>query len=890
MNVTDILLAAQSADRQVRTEAEKVLLNAQESNFSTYLTTLADQLAGEDNNPDSRRLAGLIMKNAMSSKSDQEQIHLARRWTTGVDPTSKTHVRQALLQTLQSSAPEARRAAAQVISKIAAIDLPSNEWDNLIEQLLQSTLSETSMDFLREASLETLGYICEEEGFRSLSDQALVQHSNRILSAVVHGMNYGGSPTNGTPESASAVRLTATKALNNVLGFSKSQFDTDDARTVIMNTIYKAAKSEDERIRCAAFEGLVCIGENYYDKLPEYIRSLYELTDEAIRKDVEPVALQAIEFWSSIAEEEINLLEESETAQELGVTPERTSKNFVATALPYLTQPIFESLKKQEDDPLDDGSWNCATAAGACLELLSQAAPTQILSLVMPFVRENINDLSNWRSREAAILSFGSVLEGPPVVDVQLLVREAVPILISTLKSDPHIAVRDTTAWTLARAIMIDRETTAANLPGLVDCLRSTLAGSENPVLAAHICYAIHNTADCFSDEADNPSGTLGGDHVEVLLRAVLGAADRQDAGEGHLRLHAYEALNTIFRSVPLDGISFVNRCVPRLLEKLETSIHASTQALNPDDVNEVVEVQGLLCGSLTTATQRLDMQQLSPFADRMMQAYLRLFNIGGEDRTVHEDALFAVGAIADKSGKEFNRYMNHFMPVLTSALATNALRHDEKHTIVQIAVAVVSDIARGLGPDLMQGSNQIVSLLLEALKSTVLNRAAKPPILSCLGDIAMAIKGQFETYLRPVMDCMEQAAYSSVSINVEAEDYDMIDWVVALRESIFEAYTGIINGLRDDEKQEMLAPYVEWLIFFAERVFTDIQSNPAGAESLTKSIASVLGDLVDAVPELKAVLRQRPWVSVMLNRGAQSSDERIRETANWAQHAIYQD
>ncbi len=259
-----------------------------------------------------------------------------------------------------SAAAEARRAAAQVIAKIAAIDLlVPGEWDTLISDLQNGTVSETTKDFLREASLETLGYICEEEGFRQLPDQAQTAYSNGILTAVVNGMNYPGSPANGTPESAAAVRLTATRALNNVLEFSKSQFETDDARNVIMNTIYKAAKSEDVRMRQTAFEGLVRIAENYYDKLPEYIRFLYELTDEAIRKDVEPVALQAIEFWSSIAEEEIDLIAEAEAARELGISPERLSKGFVATALEYLVQPIFESLKKQEEDPLDDKLLEC---------------------------------------------------------------------------------------------------------------------------------------------------------------------------------------------------------------------------------------------------------------------------------------------------------------------------------------------------------------------------------------------------------------------------------------------------------------------------------------------------------------------------------------------------
>lgn len=888
MNVTEILLAAQSADRQIRTEAEKVLLNAQETNFSGYLTTLADQLAGEKNNPDSRRLAGLIMKNALFSKTEQEQVHVSQRWKANVEQNAKAHVRGTLLQTLKSSAPEARRAAAQVIAKIASIDLPDLQWSNLIEELHKTSVSDTASDFSREASLETLGYICEERGFRYLKDR-LIQYSNLILSAVTYGVGYAGSPNTGTEETAATVRLTALRALNNVLEFSTSQFENTEARNVIMNTICKAAKAKDERMRCAAFEGLVRIAENYYDKLPEYIRSLYELTDEAIRQDVDLVALQAIEFWSTLAEEEIGLAEETEAAQELGLTPERTSMGFVATALPFLIRSIFESLKKQESEPLDDFSWNCATASGACLELLAQAAPTQILPLVMPFVRENIGDTNNWRAREASILAFGSVLEGPPQDDVRALVREAVPMFIQTLKSDPSIAVRDTTAWTLARAVMVDRDTTAHNLPALVDCLRVTLASAENPVLAAHVCYAIHNTADRFSDEAENTTGVLG-EHVEVLLRAILGATDREDAGEGHLRLHAYEALNTIFRSVSLDSITFVNSCVPILLSKLEKTIVASTQPASRDDTFELIEIQGLLCGSLQAATQRLDIQQLTPFADRMMQSYLRLFSSGGADKTVHEDALYAVGAIADKSGKDFSRYMMHFMPVLTAALSTNSLRPEEKHTIVGIAVNVVGIVARGLGSELLQFSDPIVTVLLEALKSPVLNRTMKPPILSCIGDVAMAVKAHFERYLKTVMECMKEAAQSSFSLTVDPDDYDTIDFVVALRESIFEAYIGIINGLRDENKQELLLPHVEWLIAYCEVVEREARGAAAGADSLTKMLTSVLGDLVDALPTLKDGLRQRQWVSGLLSRGSQSNDSSITETAKWALHAIYQD
>ena len=235
-------------------------------------------------------------------------------------------------------------------------------------------------------------------------------------------------------------------------------------------------------------------------------------------------------------------------------------------------------------------------------------------------------------------------------------------------------------------------------------------------------------------------------------------------------------------------------------------------------------------------------------------------------------------------------RYMQHFMPVLQAALESKNLRPDEKHTMVGIGVNVVGFIARGLQSEMMGYADSIVQLLLEALKSPTLNRTMKPPILSCLGDIAMAVKSQFERYLKMVMECMKEAAHSSVSFNADPEDYDTVDFIVALRESIFEAYVGVINGLRDDNQQQLLTPHVEWLIAYSEVVDRDIQVNPAGAESLTKMLTSVLGDLVDAIPDLKSDLRQRQWISGLLSRGSASKDENIKETAKWAMHSIFQD
>ncbi len=49
------------------------------------------------------------------------------------------------------------------------------------------------------------------------------------------------------------------------------------------------------------------IAANYYEKLPQYMQHIFEITQRAVKDPNENVALQAIEFWSTVCEEEIDI-------------------------------------------------------------------------------------------------------------------------------------------------------------------------------------------------------------------------------------------------------------------------------------------------------------------------------------------------------------------------------------------------------------------------------------------------------------------------------------------------------------------------------------------------------------------------------------------------------
>ena len=88
---------------------------------------------------------------------------------------------------LQLSA--ARHTAALVIAKVAAIELPRGEWRELIATLLANMSTTPVNSGLQQATLQALGYVCEEMGY--LADDVLNQEQiNSILTAVVQVCNH----------------------------------------------------------------------------------------------------------------------------------------------------------------------------------------------------------------------------------------------------------------------------------------------------------------------------------------------------------------------------------------------------------------------------------------------------------------------------------------------------------------------------------------------------------------------------------------------------------------------------------------------------------------------------------------------------------------------------
>ncbi|KAI9753557.1 MAG: hypothetical protein M4579_005099 [Chaenotheca gracillima] len=861
MDVNHVLESTLSADATTRQNAEQQLLQAADIDFSGYLTTLAQALANEQTQSHIRTAAGIALKNSFSSREYARLREVQGRWLEQVDPNVKKSVKDSALETLRSNDARAGQSAAQFIASIAAIEIPRDQWPELMPALVQNVGEGAA--HLKQASLTTIGFICETDD-NDLRD-SLTQHSNAILTAVVQGARK--------EETNVDVRHAAITALGDSLEFVRTNFDNDGERNYIMQVICEATQSEDERVQQGAFGCLNRIMALYYDKMRFYMeKALFGLTITGMRSEEEDVAKLAVEFWCTVCEEEIAIEDDNAQAQSEGSTEMRPYFNFTRVATQEVVPVLLGLLTKQEEDAADD-DYNISRAAYQCLQLYAQAVGSSLIPPVLSFVEANLRN-EDWHNREAAVSAFGAIMEGPDEKVLGPLVKQALPVLIQTM-DDKVVNVKDATAYALGRICesvpdAIEPET---HLPTLISSLFTGL--SSNPKMAGSCCWALMNLAERFAGEPGCQENALS-KHFRDSVGHVLQVTERNDA-DNQLRTAAYEVLNSFVSNAANDSLPVVANLSDVILQRLEKTIPMHSQIVSIEDRITLEDMQTSLTSVLLAIIQRLE-QEIQPQADRIMQVFLQLLQTVGSKSSVPDTVFAAIGALATSLEDSFANYMDSFAPFLY-----NALGNQEEPGLCSMAIGLVSDITRSLGEKSQPYCDSFMNHLLNNLRSTTLSNQFKPAILQCFGDIAQAIGGHFETYLSVVAVVLQQAA--GVTSNPEGP-YEMLEYVISLREGIMDAWDGIILAMKAGGKTQLLESYVEAVFQLLSIVWQDHNRS----EALLRSSMGVIGDLADAFPTGNfSNFFRADWVTSMIKETRSNRDFQARtiETARWAREQV---
>jgi importin subunit beta-1 len=221
-------------------------------------------------------------------------------------------------------------------------------------------------------------------------------------------------------------------------------------------------------------------------------------------------------------------------------------------------------------------------------------------------------------------------------------------------------------------------------------------------------------------------------------------------------------------------------------------------------------------------------------------------------------------------------KYMQAFSPILLQGLSAHSAT-----SLCQTAVGVVVDICGAIGPALQPFADGIMSALFACIRDENIHREVKPIVISCFGDIAMAVSVAYDPYL-PISGMLLMQASNK---QPPADNEEMVYFINRLRTSVLEAYSGIIVGFADGQATERLQPTLPQVFQFLSTLSMDATKD----EVVLQKAVALIGDIAHEMGTFPAVKEQLglPYISQLIREGLATPDDQVRETASWTGQVV---
>ena len=255
-----------------------------------------------------------------------------------------------------------------------------------------------------------------------------------------------------------------------------------------IENLFHLSSDEDHEVRKNVCRGLVMLLDVRMDRLMPHMNSIIEYM--LVRtQDSDDTALEACEFWLSLAEHpvckevlgphlhklapvlikgmkysEIDIIILKGDVEEDEFIPDREEDikpRFHKSRTHTLKTDgaaqgsgdgdIGDSEDEDDDGLVDDSNlsdWNLRKCSAAALDILANVFKDEILPILLPILKETLFH-EQWVVKESGILALGAIAEGCMQGMIPHL-SELIPFLIGCL-SDKKALVRSITCWTLSR-------------------------------------------------------------------------------------------------------------------------------------------------------------------------------------------------------------------------------------------------------------------------------------------------------------------------------------------------------------------------------------------------------------------------------------------------------
>ncbi|CAH0561950.1 unnamed protein product [Brassicogethes aeneus] len=563
--ILTLLRESQSPDTATQRAVQQKLEELNKyPDFNNYLMFVLTKLTTEDE--PTRSLSGLILKNNVKSHY------------TNLVPNVTNFIKTECLQAVGDPSPLIRATIGILITTIASKgDLAA--WPELLPALCNML---DSRDYnICEGAFGALQKICEDSA-ENLDADTKTRPLNILIPKFLQFFNH----------SSSKIRSYAIGCVNQFI-VQRSQALMVHMDLFLQN-LFLVATDEDAEVRKNVCRALVMLLEVRMDRLLPQIDNIIEYMLLRTQDPDEGVALEACEFWLSLAEQpicrevlgqslnrlvpvlvrgmkysEIDIILLKGDVEEDDNVPDkdedirpRFHKSKTHTVKATLNSNNENGEKDDDDDGDDvddDGSlsdWNLRKCSAAALDVLANVFRDDLLPILIPILKETLFH-AEWDIKESGILALGAIAEGCMSGMISHL-PELIPYLINCL-NDKKALVRAITCWTLSRYAhwVVSQPHESYLKPLMTELLKRILDGNKRVQEAACSAFAT------LEEEACTELVPYLGFILETLVFAFSKYQHKN-------LLILYDAIGTLADSVGhhLNKPDFINLLMPPLIHK----------------------------------------------------------------------------------------------------------------------------------------------------------------------------------------------------------------------------------------------------------------------------------------------------------------------------------
>jgi importin subunit beta-1 len=836
--------------KSAETELEKLKKN---QNLFLVLLKLLD-----DNSIDLqiRRLAGLILKNHID-EFGPENVDNDFGWLSAFDKDLRSYFKHTLINNLSSQYRIIRRTVSQILGKISFIELKNGLWENIFEEFSEYLSFKNFMSNCYEGILETMEFLFQEffNGVKFLDLFGI--KSPYILNIIL-------DPIKRNNLEQEQLIFSALKTLFTTLHFIKLDgYDCDLIFSLIVNQLITYSND----IRKISFEILELLVKRYYKLVNRFISVIFDQTLTTFEQCNEEVGLKAIEFWSTLADEEFQIILDSIQALSEGRIPKTYSEQFIiksGSVLPFVLLQFIQHKKMSENE-----EWNCNSAVGLCLNLMSQAGPNEILSRFVDFIETKVSLNSEIKLKQAAIFSLVSIFDG---IGSKVLYNHLIKTssLWLSFSENENQELRKTTFFLFGKILQLSPFVLRVKLDQILRILLNNIFDKKN---RNNIFWILNEIFQSFELEG------LLECYLESICSVIYNLIS-QTTADCEIVDELYEIICSIILNSSIRSQSRLFLLIPSTFVALKSSFISHNFSSN----EFTIKIQSHLFRFLGSLIQRFGQKFTKEFLDKLVDFIFFLLEMTSKvnfDSDLENEMIIFFGTVVQKYKKESKLQIQDVTPILFKYIEKNT-----EHQHVTIAIGFLGDICNSFEDLQHPFIKKSTQTLIDLLQNDSINLDTKPLILSCLGDLCYVSGKYFFEFQKLVIPILK-SVIASIDNQEKLPDQDLIQWMLVLKESILESLTGLIQSDPDTSSRKKFFEKNFEFTWLVKSIYDIITKDRI--LRTTKLSIGLLGDCGANYKAKKTYLSKCTWIKQLISESIQNTGKNLSFMGNWASDSIYE-